>query len=106
MIVNVITTVSRAAVNTKTSVAKLVRKMHVSFSFYFNFNIATKFLYEQNIFFLRTQAFASPTDMTSSGVRENVNLTITPTLDGVCGMLLYIILIFCFIAKLNIYQYF
>ena len=30
----------------------------------------------------------------SSGVRENVNLTITPTFDGVCGMLLYIILVF------------
>ena len=30
--------------------------------------------------------------MASSSVRENVFLTITPTLDGVCGMLLYIII--------------
>ena len=41
---------------------------------------------------LLTQAFASPTDMASSGVKENVSLATTPTLDGVCGMLLYIIL--------------
>ena len=41
---------------------------------------------------LLTQAFAIPTDMASSSVKENVILTITPTLDGVCGMLLYIIL--------------
>ena len=34
--------------------------------------------------------------MASSGVRENIILTITPTLDGVCGMLLYIILNFVF----------
>ena len=31
--------------------------------------------------------------MASSGVWENVNLTITPTFDGVCGMLFFIILI-------------
>ena len=37
--------------------------------------------------------------MTSSSVRENVNLTITPTSDGVCGMLFYIILVLIFIAK-------
>ena len=43
--------------------------------------------------FLLTQAFASPTDMASSGVKENIILATTPTLDGVCGMLLYIILI-------------
>ena len=42
--------------------------------------------------FLLTQAFASPTDMASSSVKENIILAITPTLDGVCGMLLYIIL--------------
>ena len=41
---------------------------------------------------LLAQAFASPTDMASSGVKENVFLATTPTLDGVCGMLLYIIL--------------
>ena len=35
--------------------------------------------------------------MALSGVRENVYLTITPTFDGVCGMLFLIILvgIFC-----------
>ena len=44
--------------------------------------------------FLLTQAFASATDMASSSVRENIILTITPTLDGVCRMLLYIILNF------------
>ena len=37
--------------------------------------------------------------MASSSVRENVNLTITPTFDGVCGMLFYIILVLIFIAK-------
>ena len=29
--------------------------------------------------------------MASSGVRENVNITITPTFDGVCGMLFNIV---------------
>ena len=42
--------------------------------------------------FLLTQPFACPTDMASSSVKENIILAITPTLDGVCGMLLYIIL--------------
>ena len=42
---------------------------------------------EQNQFFQRTQTFASPTDMASSGVWENVLLSKTPTFDGVCGML-------------------
>ena len=37
--------------------------------------------------------------MASSGVRENVNLTITPTFVGVCGMLFQIILVG------NVYQY-
>ena len=32
--------------------------------------------------------------MASYGVRENIILTITPNFDGVCGMLLYIILDF------------
>ena len=34
-----------------------------------------------------TQAFASPPDMASSGVWENIILCKTPTFDGVCGML-------------------
>ena len=49
--------------------------------------------------FLLTQAFTSPTDMASSSVKENIILAITPTLDGVCGMLLYIILNFLFNQK-------
>ena len=46
--------------------------------------------------FFQAQAFASPTDMASSSVKENIILAITPTFDGVCGMLLYIILNFVF----------
>ena len=38
-----------------------------------------------------TQAFASPPDMASSGVWENIILTKTPTLEGVCRMLYFII---------------
>ena len=37
-------------------------------------------------FFPGTQAFASPPDMASSGVWENIILSKTPTFDGVCGM--------------------
>ena len=48
---------------------------------------------EQNQFFLETQAFASPTDMASSGVWENIHLSKTPTLDGVCGILSFIIIL-------------
>ena len=47
-------------------------------------------------FFFQAQAFASPTDMASSSVKENIILAITPTFDGVYGMLLYIILNFVF----------
>ena len=50
---------------------------------------------EQNQFFQRTQAFASPTDMASSGVWENIVLSKTPTFDGVCGMLSFTIWIIC-----------
>ena len=78
--------------------------MHVGFSFCMNFNIATRFLYNRTDFFLRTQDFASPTEMASSSVRENVNLTITPTFDGVCGMLFYIILVLIFIQYIHIYS--
>ena len=62
---------------------------------------STRFLYNRIDFFLRAQAFANPTDMASSGVRENITLTITPTLDGVCGMLLYNFE-FYYLAKLDI----
>ena len=41
-------------------------------------------------FFPGTQAFASPPDMASSGIWENIILCKTPTLDGVCGMFSYI----------------
>ena len=51
--------------------------------------------------FLLTQAFASPTDMASSGVKENIILATTPTLDGVCGMLLYINFEFNCLTKMD-----
>ena len=38
-----------------------------------------------------TQAFANPTDLASSGVWQNVMLCKTPTFDGVCGILFFII---------------
>ena len=59
-------------------------------------NKSMDFSVTEYIFYLRAQAFASPADMASSTVKENVFLAITPTLDGVCGMLLYIILNFEF----------
>ena len=40
---------------------------------------------------LGTQAFASPPDMASSCVWENIILTKTPTFEGVCIMLYFII---------------
>ena len=40
-----------------------------------------------------TQAFASPPDMASSSVWENIVPCKTPTFDGVCGIFLYIIFI-------------
>ena len=48
------------------------------------------FLWNRTIF-PGTQAFASPPDMASSGVWENIILYKTLTIDGVCGMLYYII---------------
>ena len=50
---------------------------------------------QQNQFLMETQAFASPPDMASSGVWENIILTKTPTFEGVCRMLYFIILNFC-----------
>ena len=44
--------------------------------------------------------------MASSGVKENVNLCITPTFGGVCGMLFYIIFDFLIYCQMIIYQYF
>ena len=44
----------------------------------FALNKETQFLYNRTDFFFHgTQAFTSPTDMASSGVWENVILTIT-----------------------------
>ena len=40
-------------------------------------------------FFPGTQAFASPPDMASSGVWENIILCKTPTFDGVYGKFSY-----------------
>ena len=50
---------------------------------------------QQNQFLIGTQAFASPPDMASSGVWENIILTKTPTFEGLCRMLYFIILNFC-----------
>ena len=49
--------------------------------------------FEQNQIFLGTQAFGSPTDMASSGVWENILLSKTPSFDGVCGILSFIIIL-------------
>ena len=65
--------------------------MHVDFSFCLIFIKELNFLWNRTIFFPGTQAFASPPDMASSGVWENIILYKTPTIDGVCGMLCYII---------------
>ena len=46
---------------------------------------------QQDQFLLVTQAFASPPDMASSGVWENIILPKTPTFEGVSGILYYII---------------
>ena len=54
--------------------------MNVDFSFCLIFNKEAQFLYNRTDFFLGTQTFASPTDMASSGVWENIILTKTPTL--------------------------
>ena len=62
----------------------------VDFSFCLIFNKNSNFSGTEQ-FFLGTQAFASPPDMASSGVWENIVLYKTPTFDGVCGMLYYII---------------
>ena len=43
--------------------------------------------------------------MASSGVWENVFLTITPTFDGVCGMLFFIILMGFFAKFQHICQF-
>ena len=45
--------------------------------------LVTLFSLEQNNFFPGTQAFASPPDLASSGVWENIILSKTPTFDGV-----------------------
>ena len=64
--------------------------MHVDFSFCLIFTKELYFLWNRTIF-PGTQAFASPPDMASSGVWENIILCKTPTFDGVCGMFFYMI---------------
>ena len=49
---------------------------------------------QQDQFLIGTQAFASPPDMTSSGVWENIIFTKTPTFKGLHRMLYFIILNF------------
>ena len=53
---------------------------------------------QQNQFLLGTHAFASPPDMASSGVWENVILPETPIVNGVYGILYFIIF-------LNFFEY-
>ena len=49
----------------------------------FDIHLVTLFSLEQNNFFPGTQAFASPPDLASSGVWENIIPSKTPTFDGV-----------------------
>ena len=56
-------------------------------------SLRNSFYLEQNQFFLGTQAFTSPSDMASYGVWENVHISNTPTFDGVCGKLSFIIIL-------------
>ena len=65
--------------------------MYVDFSFCFFYHIKAYFSITEYIFG-RTQAFTNPTDLASSGVWENVYLGNTPTFDGVCGIIIFIIL--------------
>ena len=66
--------------------------MNVDFSFCLIFNKKLYSIFSgTEQFFPRTQAFASPTDMASSGVWKNIILCKTPTFDGVCGMFSYVI---------------
>ena len=64
--------------------------MHVDFSSVL-YSIRNSIFSGIEQFFPGTQAFASPPDMASSGVWENIILCKTPTFDGVCGMFFYII---------------
>ena len=57
----------------------------------FDLSLGTQFLLNRINFSLGTQAFASPPDMASYGVWENIIPTKTPTFKGVCGMLYFII---------------
>ena len=58
---------------------------------------------QQNQILLGTQAFASPPDMDSSGVWENVILPKTPTVEGVSGILYFIIFLNYFEYLQNCY---
>ena len=64
--------------------------MNVDFSFCLIFIRKLNFYLTESIL-LETQAFTSPPDMASSGVWEIIILTKTPTSEGVCRMLYFII---------------
>ena len=64
------------------------------------FSILKLISLQQNTFFEGTQAFANPTDLASSGVWEDVFLCKTPTFDGACGIIFFIILLTHLYAKL------
>ena len=64
--------------------------MNVDFSFCLIFIKELNFSWTELIF-TGKQDFTSPPDMASSGVWENSILTKTPTFEGVCGMLYFII---------------
>ena len=51
-----------------------------------NFLLGNSISLQQNQFLLGTQAFASPPDIASNGVWENIILTKTSTFEGVCRM--------------------
>ena len=65
-------------------------KMDVDFSFCLIFIRKLSFSSTESIL-MGTQAFASPPDMASFGVWEYIVLTKTPTFEGVCRMLYFII---------------
>ena len=50
------------------------------------YNIKELYFLWNRTFFPGTQVFASPPDMASFGVWENIILSKTPTFAGVCGM--------------------
>ena len=58
-----------------------------------NLYYSSLFLYNRINFFEGTQSFANKTNLASSCILENVMLCKTPTCDGVCGIICFIILL-------------